>query len=89
MNSMEARIATAYEKLQAEFPFEGYMESAYRLGLDVARVLLDFLPNGGKVLEFGAGACDRRGRRPLPIGPVVWEAENRRTCISGSTRVQL
>ncbi len=48
-----------YQALKKDFPFEGFIETASQVGLYVASALLERLPAGSKILDFGAGALDK------------------------------
>ena len=59
MSTNNKEILRIYEDLKKDFPFKGYIETASQVGLHVAHALLPRLPQKAKILDFGAGACDK------------------------------
>lgn len=51
-------IESAIAKAEEKFPFPGYMNLAKNCYREVAKTAHKYLPNGGKILDFGSGPCD-------------------------------
>lgn len=49
----------AIEFVNARFPFPGYMDQAGMRYLDLARTVCRYLRPGERILDFGAGPCDK------------------------------
>lgn len=47
------------EEVMREFPFPGYMESKWHAYNSIATNCLSLLPPGARILDFGAGPCDK------------------------------
>ncbi len=54
-----ARIDAAVSKVSARFPFDNYMSEPTDAYASVARTVVACLTPGSKVLDFGAGPCDK------------------------------
>lgn len=52
-------IDKAIADTASAFPFRGYIEAAPRAHREVAATVLRWLPRGSRILDFGAGPCDR------------------------------
>lgn len=51
-------VQTALQTVQRDFPFEGYIRRK-KTYFNIARTVLKWLRPGAKILDFGAGPCDK------------------------------
>lgn len=49
----------AIRLVHSSFPFEGYMNATEQACLDTARTVLKYLERPARILDFGAGPCDK------------------------------
>jgi SAM-dependent methyltransferase len=54
-------IEAARDRLIAAFPFRGYVEAGVDSYRAIARIVMQHLPAGARVLDFGSGPCDKVG----------------------------
>ncbi|WP_207802600.1 class I SAM-dependent methyltransferase [Motiliproteus coralliicola] len=47
------------KQLATVFPFGGYMSASEEAYINVANSVRKYLPTGGRILDFGAGPCDK------------------------------
>src|SRR5690242_6075246 len=52
-------IERALNRVKAAFPFSGYMAHAQCACVNIATVVRRHLPAGSKLLDYGAGPCDK------------------------------
>src|ERR1700719_1642597 len=55
----EADLQRTWNGLVAQFPFPGYLDSLRCSDLDTARTVSRYLPEGSRILDFGAGPADK------------------------------
>ncbi|MGB0454924.1 MAG: class I SAM-dependent methyltransferase, partial [Bacteriovoracaceae bacterium] len=54
-----SEIGKSIEKTQNEFPFQNYLDKKFDAYHLISSTIKDFLPQGGTILDFGAGSCDK------------------------------
>ena len=59
MQVSEAALQRAWAQLVAHFPFPGYLDPLRRSHLDVACTVSHYLPEGSRLLDYGAGPADK------------------------------
>ena len=52
-------IETAKQQVEREFPFPQYMSCIDEAYVNIASTVQKWLPDGGRILDFGAGPCDK------------------------------
>lgn len=55
----DSEIYMAYQRVASSFPFSGYMSLEGGAYFNISRQVLKYLPRGAKILDFGAGPCDK------------------------------
>lgn len=52
-------ILESIDAVERAFPFDEYMHPWRRAYIDVAKTALKYLPQGGRILDFASGPCDK------------------------------
>ena len=59
-DQLKRDLEVAWERVNKEFPFRGYIRAPRKVGyLEMVRTAIKWLGRNGKILDFGAGPCDK------------------------------
>jgi SAM-dependent methyltransferase len=53
------KVQQAIDVVAREFPFKGYVDPSNPFFATVATTVQKYMPRGGQILDFGAGACEK------------------------------